>query len=288
MMLQSYLKNRQIWETLIFLALLVLGLLSNTATEIIDYSRNPGGPSPVQAWILEGTSHLGFALAIPLVLWMDSKSPLRFQTLARSLPAHVVFSVVFSAVHVSLMYVGRKVLFPIYMGYPYRWNHVLGEFTYEYLKDFRTYLLILSLIYLYRFVLLRLQGEAGFLAANDSGEQNTAPNDRFLVKKLGKEFLVRTKDIEWIESAGNYVNLHVEKRVYPLRGTMVQIADRLSDQGFIRVHRSAIVNTDRIAELAVSDSGDGELRLTTDARVPVSRRYRQQVRTAMSGGELLN
>ncbi len=68
----------------------------------------------------------------------------------------------------------------------YHWDNWLGQFGYEYLKDFQTYLLIPAIIYLYRFVLMRLQGEAGFLAENREEQETAVVSDRFLVKKLGR------------------------------------------------------------------------------------------------------
>jgi len=102
--------------------------------------------------------------------------------------------------------------------------------------------------------------------------------DRFLVKKLGREFLVRVADIDWIEASGNYVNLRVGTRAYPLRETMAGIESRLAGAGFMRVHRSAIVNLDRVQEIVPFDTGDGEIRLAGEVRVPVSRRYRKELR----------
>jgi len=43
-----------------------------------------------------------------------------------------------------------------------------------------------------------------------------------LVKKLGKEFLIKTKNIEWVEACGNYVNLHIANEIYPMRTTMTE------------------------------------------------------------------
>ena len=107
-------------------------------------------------------------------------------------------------------------------------------------------------------------------------------SDRFLIKKLGREFLVRLDEIDWIESCGNYVNLHVGDRVYPLRDTMTSISERLEPHGFQRIHRSAIVNLDRVAEIVASDSGDGEARLSSNATVPVSRRFRKELRDRLA------
>jgi len=89
-------------------------------------------------------------------------------------------------------------------------------------------------------------------------------------------------DIDWIESAGNYVNLHAGARVFPLRETMANISGRLATQGFQRVHRSAIVNLERIAEIVPFDTGDGEALLTSDTWAPISRRYRKKLRERLS------
>ncbi|MCB1641908.1 MAG: LytTR family transcriptional regulator, partial [Xanthomonadales bacterium] len=69
---------------------------------------------------------------------------------------------------------------------------------------------------------------------------------------------------------------------YPLRETMGSIESRLEGRGFARVHRSAIVNLDRVREIVAFDSGDGEARLTTDQRIPVSRRYRKALREQLA------
>jgi len=184
----------------------------------------------------------------------------------------------------SLMHVGGMVLLRklayVTMGASYRFGELPGELIYEYLKDFRSYAGFLALIYLYRFVLRRAQGEAQFLAegAEDGSASQQPVTDRFLVKKLGREFLVKVADIDWIEASGNYVNLRVGTRAYPLRETMAGIEARLADAGFMRVHRSAIVNLDRVVEIVPFDTGDGEARLAGDLRVPVSRRFRKGLR----------
>jgi len=78
------------------------------------------------------------------------------------------------------------------------------------------------------------------------------------------------------------VNIHVGDRIYPLRETMTRIDDRLVQVGFQRVHRSAIVNLDRVTEIIAFDTGDGQAKLQTDALVPISRRYRHELRERLS------
>jgi hypothetical protein len=278
MSVQRYLENRRFWEALIAIAFLLVSLFANVGVVWIEYARTGDDWARWLPWVLEFTSHLGLAAVIPVVVWFDHRFPIRSDTWRTSVPAHALFSVVASLLHVAIMYGGRVLLYRVFSpGDPYHWADPAQEFGYEYLKDFRTYILILTVLYLYRFILLRLQGEAGYVGHD--GDDDSAPvSDRFLVKKFGREFLVRVRDIEWIEAAGNYVNLHVRNRVYPLRDTMTNISEKLATQGFQRVHRSAIVNIDQIAEIVAFESGDGEARLRTDVSVPVSRRFRKELR----------
>jgi hypothetical protein len=276
MTLDQYMAQRRWWEILMVSGFVAVMFLTSLGVVLIDRERlELGGGLPVPL-ILEGTSHVSILLVFPLIIWFDRHFTLGGERWLRNLCAHALFSVVFSLTHVTLMYWMRVGLYRAVLADTYAWDRWLGEFGYEYLKDVRTYMSILVMVYLYRFILRRLQGEAGFLADDDTSA--TTNSDRFLVKKLGREFLVRIDDIDWIESSGNYVNLHVGERVYPLRETMTRIDERLGTLGFQRVHRSAIVNLDRIAEITAYDSGDGEARLRNDITVPVSRRYRQELR----------
>jgi len=126
---------------------------------------------------------------------------------------------------------------------------------------------------------LRLQGEAQMLDSPDP--DTTSPEtipprapERLLIKKLGREFLIQTRDIEYAEAAGNYVNLHIGKRTYPLRQTMKNLAETLHTLGFKRVHRSYLVNEHLIQEIQPLESGDAVLTLSTQKQIPVSRTYR--------------
>lgn len=277
MTLESYLARRRYWEFGLAAGVMAISLLANIGVVWIEEARIGSEFAAQTAVVLEVTSHFGLALAIPLMLWFDARFPISASTWRRGLIAHAAFTVAFSLFHVVIMYWTRVLVYGL-AGKVYHWDDWPVQFFYEYLKDFRTYLLILALLYLYRFIILRLQGEAGFLSEGRDDADQQPVTDRFLIKKLGREFLVRLEDIDWIESSGNYVNLHVGNRVYPLRGTMNNINERLARHGFQRVHRSAIVNLDRVAEIVAFDTGDGEARLRTDATVPVSRRFRKELR----------
>jgi hypothetical protein len=269
--------TRRYWEVAGIVLLLLTGFLATVGTTLIDVARYGIETESWEIFALEATSHIAMGIAIALLLWFDRFFPIRTDNWRRSVFAHALFTVAWSLVHVTIMYWLRVASFAG-AGSSYHWDNWWSEFGYEYLKDFRSYFMFLGVIYLYRFVLRRVQGEAGYLS---EGKEDTDPvdiTDRFLIKKLGREFLVRVDDIDWIEASGNYVNLHVGRRVYPLRDTMTGISERLQAQGFQRVHRSAVVNLDRVAEIVPFESGDGEARLTSDELVPVSRRYKKELR----------
>ncbi|HEX7939826.1 MAG TPA: LytTR family DNA-binding domain-containing protein [Gemmatimonadaceae bacterium] len=72
---------------------------------------------------------------------------------------------------------------------------------------------------------------------------------RLIVKTGGKVLFLRSQDVEWVEAAGNYVRLHVGGEAYLFRESMKNMESRLDGEQFVRIHRSAIVNLDRIREL---------------------------------------
>lgn len=101
--------------------------------------------------------------------------------------------------------------------------------------------------------------------------------DRLVVKSGGTTRFIRVTDIEWIEGAGVYVNLHTAGKELLYRAALHELADKLDPLRFIRVHRSAIVNIDSILELHPVSHGEFELVLKNGHRSRVSRTYRAQL-----------
>lgn len=260
-------------------------LLSATANSIVAWMQiQRGGASHHQWWepvSWEFSSALMLlALVGPLVAF-ERRFPFSLGTWRRTLPWHLLGVVVFSLAHVLGMVALRHGAYAL-AGSRYNFGNWPRELLYEFLKDWKTYLIFLLIIHFYRLLLLRLQGEARLLTAPDTGAPVEAIErpERFLVRKLGTEFLVPARDIEWLEAAENYVNLHVRGRVYPLRSTMAAIQERLDAQQFVRVHRSYIVNLEFLEQIEPLETGDARLVLKGGARVPCSRRYRAALRGA--------
>ena len=116
----------------------------------------------------------------------------------------------------------------------------------------------------------------GIMALVDNIAPERKP-DRLVVKSGGRVFFVRTDEIEWIEAAGNYVRLHLATQTHVFRETMNDMEARLDPERFFRIHRSRIVNADRIKELQPWTSGEYLLVLQNGAHLRLSRNYREKL-----------
>ena len=278
-LLERYLRHRRAWEVSFWLLWGVLNLVANSIVAIMDVERRS---LPFDWWeptIWESSSTIMLLALVPAQLTFERRFPLQPGTWRRAIPWHLLATVVYSLAHVLGMVTLRHVVYAI-AGSRYSFGDWPSELAYEYLKDVRTYAFVLGLVYLYRLVLLRLRGEARLLVAPDAGPPVEAVErpTRFLVRKLRAEFLVSASDIEWLEAAENYVNLHVRGHVYPLRSTMTAIEGRLDPHRFARVHRSYIVNLDFLDRIEPLETGDARLLLKNGTRIPCSRRYRLNLR----------
>ena len=106
---------------------------------------------------------------------------------------------------------------------------------------------------------------------------STKPLDRLAVKSGAHIVWVPLADIDWIESADNYVELHVGPKSHLLRETLNALEERLPAEKFVRISRSAMVNPLRIKELRRMLYGGYEIRLINGATLTLSRRYRDKL-----------
>jgi two-component system, LytTR family, response regulator len=108
-----------------------------------------------------------------------------------------------------------------------------------------------------------------------------AANRRFLtrlpVKVRGRMIVVDLADVDWIEAADNYVTIHAGAHAYTARETMSGLERELDPERFVRIHRSAIVQVDRIKELLPDFHGDFVVVLRDGTRVALSRNYRSRI-----------
>ncbi|MEO8635933.1 MAG: LytTR family DNA-binding domain-containing protein [Gemmatimonadales bacterium] len=101
--------------------------------------------------------------------------------------------------------------------------------------------------------------------------------ERLAIRTDGRVTFVRVQDIDWIETAGNYVRLHTGKTSHLLRESLASLEGRLDPSRFLRIHRTTIANVERLKELQPWFSGEFIAILHDGTRLKVSRGYRDRV-----------
>jgi hypothetical protein len=298
-------------EVAFWIVLMGLQAVFGTMVALVDMRTRavPAADWEVVTW--EVSSHLMLLLLVPALVFVERRlSPLVRAHLLRFVVLHAAGSVAFSLVHVAGMFGLRAGVYAL-VGAHYDFAGWAAQWGYEYLKDVRAYASIVFGIWAYRLFLLRLQGEARVLDAPEVGVSDVVPTphapapsaivdpavpeppapppvparpERFLVRKLRREFLIAASDIDWLQAEGNYVGLHVNGHDYLLRATLTDFLTQLDPATFARVHRSHAVNLGRIREIEPLDGGDARLHMHDGTTVPCSRRYRDALRAGAGTG----
>jgi hypothetical protein len=278
---QHFLRHQQLWATALLVGWFSINVLVLATTTLMEFFRASKSIPVWEPFCWEISSQLIILLLIPLGIFI-SDSWLEKLNIKAQLIAHAALTIPFSALHIAGM-VGIRQLWYSLMSSHYEFGNLFVELLYEYRKDAQSYLTIALVIFGYRFIVRRLQGEASYLAKDEASEiaEPESPPERLLIKKLGREFLIQTADIEWIEASGNYANLHIKDSVYPMRITMDKV-EKLLPSNFTRIHRSTIVNLEHIQEIQPLDTGDYQVTLRNQKTLTLSRRYREEFKTLLS------
>ena len=109
------------------------------------------------------------------------------------------------------------------------------------------------------------------------GEDPRRKLDRMMVKSAGEIGFVKTSDIDWIEAADYYACLHIGSKSRLVRRSLAELEEDLDPAEFCRVHRSGIVNLQRVRGLKLNQEGEYEVVLEDGTRVRLSRRYRKHL-----------
>lgn len=299
---ERYRPFRRPAEIAFWVLVALLQIAASVAVAAMDVRSSGRDVAFWQVLSWELTSQLSLLALVPAVFAFESRFPMDLDHLRRNLPWHLLASVVFSLVHVVAMVLLRQAVYAA-MGSHYSFGNWLVQWPYEFLKDVRAYAFIVLVIRFYRLFMLRLQGEARILDAPEesaalpaaAGEQPaqaavaepaaaaTSRPERFLVRKLRREFLINASDIDWLQAQGNYVGLRVNGHDYLLRATLTDFLAQLDPVRHVRVHRSFAVHLDRIIEIEPLDGGDARLHMRDGTHVPCSRRFRASLQNAVVG-----
>lgn len=111
----------------------------------------------------------------------------------------------------------------------------------------------------------------------ETGSSGSVFLERMVIKSAGRVFFVRVDEIDWIEAAGNYLRLHIGSESHLHRETLTRLESRLDPANFIRIHRSFLVNIDRIREMQPWAHGEFVVILNSGKRLTSSRGYRERL-----------
>jgi len=101
--------------------------------------------------------------------------------------------------------------------------------------------------------------------------------DRLPIKVNGRIMVIRVTDVDWIEADGDYVSIHVGGKTWLMRETIAAMELRLALSGFARIHRSTLVNAERVKELRPEDKGEYTVVLNDGTELKLTRHYRSSL-----------
>lgn len=254
----------------------------NATSSILE--GQTGGPAidPRAAWLFEISSVVMVVGLAPFIGWMVGKFPpsdgLSGPDLARIAGVHFGAACAFSVVHIVGMVLIRKLGYAA-MGHAYDFAYrgdLVLPFFYEWRKDLLTYVAIATGYWVW-----------GLWLANRAAQELLAtppvpktPDARIEIRDGARVTLVEPNDIGWIEAAGNYVEIHAGGATHLARGTLAAFGEKLGGHGFVRIHRSRLINRARVKSFKPTPSGDLEIELDDGRTIAGSRRFRAALESA--------
>ena len=198
------------------------------------------------------------AIPAAMAVWMVRTKP-RWWAAA---PAHIVAALIYSVIHVAAFVALRKIAHAVLLNEVYRFGPLPGEFLYEFRKDLLGYAAATIICWL---ALMR--------GAQKSSDRAPTPPATFDIQDGARLIRVPVAEIVAVRSAGNYVEFILEDGRRPLtRSSLGAALESLARHGFVRTHKSWLVNTARVTGLNPEGSGDYAVELG-DIEAPLSRRF---------------
>lgn len=190
--------------------------------------------------------------------------------LARFGLIHLALTVPFCLAHVLAIWLSREAIYwAAGAHYGFFDEGVARTLLYEWRKDVLSYASIALVYWLFR-------------RMADAPPPARPGDDRLEIRDGGTAVFLAPGDLLWVEAAGNYVEFHTAARTHLVRGTLAAWEARLTQRGFVRVHRARLVNRAHIAAIKPTAAGDVEISLDDGRTIGGSRRYREalEARTA--------
>jgi len=236
-------------------------LVNITSSVMEDMARGVSGYW-AEPLVLELSSYVLILALAPLVGRAIAIAPPRADELVQTVGVHLGFSVLFSLGHVLGMVAIRTGAFWA-AGHQYGFfdDGIFMPLLYEWRKDLLAYAAIAGVYW--------------YFQQRAERPPPASPQDPRIELRDGKSVaFVAPGDIHWVEAAGNYINFHCAGQSRLIRGTISAWEERLAPLGFVRIHRSRLVNRTCISVIRPNASGDYEVTLKSGEVLAGSRRYR--------------
>ena len=252
------------------LAVLSLNIWVNVTTQLDDARLHGMRLALSRVLIQEITSAVAAVAVIAVIPFALRLAPPGRGPLWRTIGVHLCGTVVYSIGHVSLMLLFRTIVFgALRQPFDWRWT----QYIYEYRKDLLGYVVVGGL-----FWVLRRPAPTPAPAAAVAGGPVT-----FDIRDGASLRRVPVAEILAAKAAGNYVEFALQDGARPLmRASMAQVETALAPHGFVRTHRSWLINAERVRALSAAGSGDYRLDLGCGVTAPLSRRY-PEARARLAG-----
>lgn len=246
----------------------------DTLTKLEVRNRTGVGLDDFRLIAEQATSAAGVLVMVLFVAWWLHHFPIRRGALFRTIAGHILGSAIFSVGHYAIQITLRKIVYLMFDKVHGAPASLLSNLLFEYQKDIKIYLGIVVIIAIYRM----------FLGGENRLQVRPRSARKILVQTGSGETVLRYDQIDYLESARNYVVVHAGDREYLIRNTMSGLLDKLSDADFVRTHRSFAVNLNKVEEIKAVDSGH-VVRIAGGRELPLSRSYRDTFKEQLSRQE---
>ncbi len=264
------------WPTVALVAAAVVAV--NSTSDYLDMRRSGADFDWWEPFVWEVSSALVIVAIAPAIGWAMRRWPFTRDSLVRPALIHLGLTIPFSIVHIAVIYVVRTWIYALIGGrygfFDDGWGLVL---VYEWRKDVLTYSAIAATYWIFIYIEARRASTAAEAA-------RASADSRIEVRDGAGAVFLNPGDILFMEAAGNYVEFHTAQKTHLVRGTLASWEARLAGRGFVRVHRSRLVNRGRITAWKATPSGDLELALDEGRTIAGSRRYRAALESAQRNG----
>lgn len=259
-----------------YAAALVLAAALGATSFWIEDTRN-GIAQPAWCYaVTEGTSIFMLFVLTPALLWLTARLDPKRIGWPCTVAGHLGGFALGSAAHIAGMAALRWLIFPLF-GQTYGFGRPgqLGlQLIYEIRKDAVIYLGMVALIWLAAMARRRAQVVVQQIVVPVSVDGRS----RLEIRDGAKRLFLDPAEILWAEAAGNYVELHLAGGSHLQRQTLSSLEDQLAALGFVRIHRSRLVNRHRVRSISGNDSGDFTVTLDDGREIGGGRRWREALK----------